>query len=248
MLSQKGICFTLGLLVGLLTMISPRPAAADPEATHGMLFFGQQHLYLSHLPMFHSPHNYQAIFEIEVPAEVKAAYTKDAAAAKPDLFYTLVPGPFILPEMAAHPRAFQGTLFHGHFERGGMPLVENFTVKITRVILFNKLSASTPIPNYGRYFLFGAKGQAGKSDELFVAHRITGEPNFDQISKVKVNEPTFTAAVTNTVLDFTIETPDPKVLTDGQSIEATATPGKAKLEIEHVIYTEFGDLAPSDLF
>ena len=33
-------------------------------ANHGMLLFGEQAAYLSHLPMFGSPHNYQAIFEV----------------------------------------------------------------------------------------------------------------------------------------------------------------------------------------
>jgi hypothetical protein len=36
----------------------------DPNATfgtHGMLLFGEETLYLSHLPMFMSPHNFQVI-------------------------------------------------------------------------------------------------------------------------------------------------------------------------------------------
>src|SRR5437764_5039138 len=43
---------------------------ADPAATHNMLIFGEETVYLSHLPMFQEkgkpvmPHRYQAIFEV----------------------------------------------------------------------------------------------------------------------------------------------------------------------------------------
>ncbi len=33
---------------------------------HGMVLVGQRRAYLSHLPMFHSPHDYQAVFEVSL--------------------------------------------------------------------------------------------------------------------------------------------------------------------------------------
>ena len=42
------------------------PASEDKPATHGMLIFGTNKIYASHLPMFHSPHNYQVILELDL--------------------------------------------------------------------------------------------------------------------------------------------------------------------------------------
>ena len=36
----------------------------DTTGIHGMLLFGEDILYLSHLPMFASPHNFQVLLEV----------------------------------------------------------------------------------------------------------------------------------------------------------------------------------------
>ena len=40
----------------------------DPPAIHGMLMVGTQTIFLSHLPMFHRPHDYQVILEVGLQA------------------------------------------------------------------------------------------------------------------------------------------------------------------------------------
>ena len=40
--------------------------AGDRPATHGMLMVGSQQIYLSHLPMFHGPHDYRVIVEADL--------------------------------------------------------------------------------------------------------------------------------------------------------------------------------------
>ena len=47
---------------------------------HGMVLVGEKRAYLYHLPMFHSPHDYQAIFEVSLTsddADVMPAYRRD---------------------------------------------------------------------------------------------------------------------------------------------------------------------------
>lgn len=47
---------------------------------HGMVLIGEERAYLSHLPMFHSPHDYQAVFEVTLTsdqADVMPAYRRD---------------------------------------------------------------------------------------------------------------------------------------------------------------------------
>ena len=41
-------------------------AQADRPSVHGMLLFGKENLYASHLPMFHAPHDYQVIFKLNL--------------------------------------------------------------------------------------------------------------------------------------------------------------------------------------
>ena len=36
-----------------------------------MLVFGTEKVYFSHLPMFHAPHDYQAVIEVELPEATK---------------------------------------------------------------------------------------------------------------------------------------------------------------------------------
>src|SRR4051812_24637670 len=89
--------------------------AADPPSTHGMLIFGRGTTYLSHLPMFHRPHDYQAIVEAELTASDKRLFLADAAE-HPDQYYTLLPERFVLPEKILHLGSFKATIFRGHFE------------------------------------------------------------------------------------------------------------------------------------
>ena len=147
---------------------------ADPAAVHGMLLFGHQKAYLSHLPTFHSPHDYQAILEVNLGSDGKALYDKDAAT-HPEAFYTVVPEKFVLPEMISHPVPFSATLFRGHFERGGIPILEIPSVKITKVIYFTKLNPETPSLSVAKFLIFGNRKEA------FIGHLIGHKPNFDQV-------------------------------------------------------------------
>ena len=60
---------------------------------HGMVLVGEKRAYLYHLPMFHSPHDYQAVFEVSLTsddADALPAYRRDridnppGGASRPD--------------------------------------------------------------------------------------------------------------------------------------------------------------------
>ena len=150
----------------------------DKPSVHGMLLFGQSKIYLSHLPMFHAPHDYQVIVEAELSATGKAAYLKSLSSS-PEKVYTLVPEAFVLPEMIKNPRTFQAQIFKGHFERGGEVIADAVTVQITKVIYFKKFDLKEVKPKNGNYILFGNK------DQQFLAHAITVKPDFDQIIEIE---------------------------------------------------------------
>jgi hypothetical protein len=146
----------------------------DPPGFHGMLFFGQgDTFYISHLPMFHKPHDYQAIVEVRLKPDVKAKY--QAALAKSGGYFTFAPeGNFSLPDQLVGKKPITGSLVQGHFERGGNELLTT-DLELVRVVFYKKLNAKDQKPPKEKYVIFG------KGDEYFMAHEIFQRPNVDEI-------------------------------------------------------------------
>lgn len=194
-----------------------QPAYADGKGTHNMLVVGEQTVYLSHLPMFQglnedgtdfqSPHRYQVILEAtlsDASGDLTKTYTADRKSHPTERMYTLNPALFVLPELdpaGTSLRTFRGnTLFRGHLERGGKPIVGFlnmsqrppqggvFDVNVTRVVHFHKFVFCTPRPAELGYILFG------KGTETFLAHLIVTPPEFDQIISVKLTGQQFSDA------------------------------------------------------
>lgn len=159
----------------------------DAPAMHGMIVVGEDTVFLSHLPMFGPPHNYQVILEVTFTGEQgdpQAEYVQDRRESG-ERVYTLFPELFSLPALASsapeHPQieSFRGTVVRGHFEKGGEAILKDVVVNVIQVIHFRKFDPEAEELPVLEYFLFG-KGQ-----ELYLAHLITRPPDFDQILAVK---------------------------------------------------------------
>jgi hypothetical protein len=176
-------------------------APTDRPSVHGMLMVGEETVYLSHLPMFMSPHDYQAILEVTLTnkgSNPQAIYTNDRKTTG-EKIYTFVPERFVLTDLVSpdpkhpHRSSFKGTPFRGHFERGGeaLPIAAagnppTVGAKVTRVVHFRKFDPEADQLPQLAYLLFG------KGKELFLGHLITRPPDFDQILSVKVAGHEFT--------------------------------------------------------
>ena len=129
----------------------------DSPSVHGMLIFGKETVFLSHLPIFGSPHDYQVILE--------AAFAKPGRDPQSDYFndvkrtgtkiYTLEPDRFILPRLSANPplRSFTADIYRGHFERfpttrakDAARIGQGVEVTVTRVIHFRKFDPAAVKP------------------------------------------------------------------------------------------------------
>jgi hypothetical protein len=168
----------------------PHPSSAPHTAFHGQGVYGEDTLYLSHLAVFMAlpqahPHNFQVILEVEPedPA-TKAAYQADRIQ-HPDPLYTMVPPRF---EQTALVTAHAGrtplvqfpasTMFRGHFEQGGQPILDELTFRVRRVIHFREfLFDGAKLPDQ-HYLLFG------RDQDVFLAHLLSAPPDFDQILSV----------------------------------------------------------------
>lgn len=163
----------------------------EKKAVHGMVIFGQNTVYMSHLPMYHAPHDVQAIFAVKLshPEKNVNDYYKPHTKPFGMKLYTFVPKPFKLKAMLKKPTFITGTLYEGHFERGGIPLLSDVKAEISHVnnIIYNRTLKSDD-PTHSSYLMVGSHREL----EAYLIHQIGGAPNFDHIAKVKLDSPTDT--------------------------------------------------------
>ena len=250
--------------IGALALsVRTRSAAAeDRPATHNMLFFGEQVVFLSHLPMFHalnatgtefrSPHRYQVILQAAFTNEQLASYSKDRQANPGTQFYTIGPEQFVLSQLFAPGSApqlntFTATVFRGHLEaqpNHPVPGLENTQVKIVRVVHGRMLDPRASKPANLEYLLFG------RGRERFLAHAIYAPPDFDHVLKANVIGPELTDRDLDQDVRVTIADRKNVVgerLREGQRVEGilrigSAAPIKVQLEVGARIYFEEGEL------
>jgi hypothetical protein len=170
----------------------PPPGQPDvPIGVHGMLLVGEAPVYLSHLPMFMAPHNFQVILEVTLDAEASRRLGDFRAHFGRDDLYTVKPEEFsivdLLPVNSAKSAlaAFKADVVRGHFEKGGDVIAGGATVRVDDVIHFQELSPADKVADL-KYILFGTEQQ------FFMAHWITGPPDFDQVLSVNVTGHQFT--------------------------------------------------------
>ena len=228
----------LSLIVGVATIGAKAQMHHDHPAVHGMLVVGTKTVYLSHLPMFHSPHDYQVILEVELDPMAMQTYIKNKMHSQ-ETVYTIVPQVFVLPAMVQNPKPFVAQLFKGHFERGGVMIAPKVQVSIKKVVFFKKLQASENKPSVASYLLFG------NQEEQFIAHYITGKPDFDQILQVQLDMGTtrfFTSAITPVGLIFPGFKNQPFAAPQILKAQVVGKSSTLNLKIVKSLYLEFGDL------
>ena len=195
----------------------------DPPGEHGMLVVGSDVVYLSHLPMFHTPHDYQLVFEATLEDDTLAAYRRDNRL-HPGTYYTLVPtARWVLPDTIREGARFDADLYRGHFERGGTPIKRDAAIVVRRIVHFRRFDpgrSADPTQWIG----------FGRGREHFLAHRIEGAPDMDQVVQVSA------ASAEGAILRITPASPSKLgALEIGSAVPAG--------RVQRVIYTEYGDLA-----
>jgi hypothetical protein len=159
---------------------------------HNQMVFGQETIYLSHLPMFmfdpeRHEHSFQVILEVALtgPGDPQAVYVADRQQHPDVRMYTMQPDEFEMVELdPRNPRrrALTGAIFRGHLERppGQSPIIRRAAAEVVSILYFNRLEEDAAPLAQLEYMLFG------KGKELFLAHLISRPPDFDQILSVEV--------------------------------------------------------------
>lgn len=207
----------------------------DKASTHGMLIFGKNKIYAYHLPMFHNPHNYQIILELELTEEEKGLFIEEQKSNTEYATYTIEPETFVLPQMIAKGNSFTVDLYRGHFERGGKKIASKIKVVIKEVLFYNKFKSDEKRSALSSFILFG------NEKEQFIAHLLTNKPDFDQIIEVKAPFDSILKGKNNVVID-TDSTENSVLGVSGNEIEISLNKTKYPMVLLKQLYLEFGDL------
>jgi hypothetical protein len=226
-------------LLSLLLFLSTN-AFADTPSVHGMVLFGDQTIYASHLPMFHAPHDYQAVFQVKLQnTKTIAAY--EAEKERGQSLFTIAPERMDLTQVISRKKTkFSAALFSGHFEQGGKNLGP-VQVEVEEVLLGNKLDPRARA-KANEYLVFGKDGS------YFAVHLVVGQPNFDAIVQVQqparparpcrgLNCPEFGAPISDAELPLTLFS-----FSSNQPILEERLHGDAITKVLKVIYSEDADL------
>ena len=216
---------------------------------HGMLLFGEHSLYLSHLPMFMSMHDRQAILEVNLTAtgqDANAIYRADRRETG-ERVYTLVPERFSLQRLGADGsdalRSFHGAVHRGHFEKpGNLVLLKDVMVSVTNLIHFRKFDPEATLPPELQYLLFGHPG------ELYLAHWITRPPDFDQVLPVSAISPAFSDDEQRHGIVLTFPGRKNHISDRLRAGEQAAAREGVTLETARELYLEEGELADEVTF
>ncbi len=158
-----------------------RTVAPRRMGTHGMVLFGAgPRLYLSHIPMFHRPHDVQLLLAVSLEPQEAGAVPTDFSQGT----YTVEPERFDLDALASGKlQRFRATVYQGNFEGGGTPVAREVTVKVEAVRYQRVLSDPAPALGAPRYLVLG------EGTEVYLVHVLSHAPDFDQVLRVKLERP-----------------------------------------------------------
>lgn len=156
-------------------------------AGHGMVIFGDNTIYLYHLPMWHGVHAWQIVLEASLDAVSLELYKNDRAKGSP--LNTFSPTSFALGSLAPGFK-IKGQIFHGHFEQGGTELQQDLvsTLTVKRIVMTTPLNPNGAARATPLYRVFGS------GLEWYGAHVVSHNPDFDQIVALKAVPHALTAA------------------------------------------------------
>ncbi len=232
------LAYALPLVAALSAALPARAQAPGPSmGEHGMLLFGgRDGLFLSHLPMFHRPHDTQVVLQVHLADRRHDAELRRELATRPQV-WTVVPERFELdrlaPEASQPLRSFRADVVQGHFERGGKKIHAGDEIVIDRVVFDHRLA---PTSGPGATLAYRVVDAGPAAREHFLVHWIATRPDADHVVRVLTPAPA--------------SLPQQLDLARGRALSATPAAlqralrqaGAATARVDRTIYLETGDL------
>jgi hypothetical protein len=154
---------------------------------HGMIVFGDASgTWMSHIPMFHTPHDAQVILQVALSGD--GLNPPDMSDAN----FTFAPDDFSLNDLVSGRIAsFTGALFRGNFEQGGVEIAKQVKVKVVSVLLAKVLQERAGMADGGDFFLIAgmfpksvSKASSRRTQIAWAIHQIDSAPGYDIAAKV----------------------------------------------------------------
>jgi hypothetical protein len=229
------------LMVGSAVAAQGQHAARDSTfGSHGMVLFGERGQFLSHLPLYRAPHDWQMLLHVSLAADSATSVADPVAtlradrAASGEVLYTIEPEEFAHSVLETDsPFVFRATVYRGHFERGGTAIIRGAVLKVERVLHRRRLHRDGgPVMN--KFIV------AADSGDAYLIHYLTGAPNFEQIVAVRLVDVPAGRTLEH-LTELGADHTGPKRPGDGLVLY---DPGMAavRLEVLRQIYLEHGDL------
>ncbi|MBV8123058.1 MAG: hypothetical protein JOY60_14455 [Burkholderiaceae bacterium] len=184
---------------------SSPPVASSPAemptpsrfGTHGMVLFGGfEGLYTSHMPMFHGPHDVQAVFRVRIAAPSLDARLR-RTLARAHVHWSIEPEPFDLdraaPDAADRLPGWRANVFEGHFERGGLRRYENVSFVVEQTPIFSILDPHPRVADHQEFVCLG------QGREHFLVKCLDQRPDVDLIGRFRTAEPASARGIIKTV-------------------------------------------------
>ena len=226
-----------GALVSAPATRAQAQAPAPSMGEHGMLLFGGgDGLFLSHLPMFHRPHDTQVVLQVHMANREHDEELRRQLAAHPEV-WTIVPEHFELDRLAPkakHPlRKFHADVVSGHFERGGRTVYQGDEFIVDRVVFDHRLA---PTSGPGATLTYRIVDAGAGVQEHFLVHWIATRPDADHVVRVMTPPDTRLPRQVELARGDTLSA-DPKALE-----AALHKTGAEWAHVDQSIYLETGDL------
>jgi hypothetical protein len=207
------------------TAASNDDARGSHVGVHGMVLFGSERLYLSHIPLYSTPHNIQVVVEVKIASGVTADQQQFGTRN-----FTVKPTAFSLHDLAHGVLgSVAGTIYFGNFESGGTPAFRNVKFDVIRVLFERAMSPSMPVNASLDYIAVGTPAQP------YLVHLIDAPPSFDHIVAVRLPKASFLDAAsleTGTLVRIDGQTNSvtkrlkPQAIVNGLKLDADGSPSE----------------------
>ncbi|MBC3920604.1 hypothetical protein H8L32_24275 [Undibacterium sp. CY18W] len=200
---------------------------------HGMLLFGNSEgMYVSHLPMFHAPHDYQVVLQIrcldqQLDAAIKARLEQKL------VLWTMEPEQFEIARLAADSKLplkqFKANIVLGHFEQGGKLEYKDVPVVVEKTLIFRQLSPQMRESKQAVYH------QIGSGTQRFLLKEIDSRPDFDHMLAISVPA---NAAMSDVVMKKT----GLQAVSDAEFLQVLQGKVDKRTRVKGTIYLDRADL------
>ncbi len=224
------------LLLTLSLCLVNSQAAEKHGATygvHGMVLFGNSEgMYVSHLPMFHAPHDYQVVLQIHCADAKLDKVIRQRLEQKPVL-WTMEPDQFEIANLAKEAitplTSFKANFVLGHFEQGGKVEYKDVPVIVEKTLVFRQLSPAMRNTEIAKY------QQIGSGQKRFLLKEIDSRPDFDHVLAIKV-------ATTANTQDIVLKKNGLQGASEAEFLKALQDTAGKPASIVGTIYLDHADL------